>query len=210
MDSAQWIVIGVGVFIFAVSVSGAWYNRWVAQRVVKWWNDGVKKLGRPGVPRWGNALHSKGQLLMDEVRAPFRKLEIFFVLESRENPAVWIYHHLRGRRDELILRADLRQAPSLECEARPQGTRGLERYLAVVDQPYKLWKDGGKFTIAWRGANDPAALERLRVFLEKYPQDRLRVSLQSASDHLALRIHLTRLLTTPADEFFAGLKGWLR
>lgn len=210
MDSFQMTIIGICVVLLSWYAIGVAYNRRRAAQVLRWLRAGLSRVGKEETLRWHSRLHNAARLDVGMPKTPFRQMQVIFVLEPRENPLVWIPRRLRGRGDELVVRADLRALPQQELEAAPHGHRSLAGCLASQEEPYTLLPEGGRFDVAWRGPASPAAAERLRLFLEKYPRARWRVSLQRKPMHLTLHASLDELRRTPAEEFFKGLMESLR
>ena len=129
MDIGQWIVIGLCALLLVWFVCGAAINYRRAGAVLEWLRAGMDELGELGGTGWLTALHSAAKLTVREARPPFRAVELFFVLEARENMLVWAFRHLLGRRDELFVRAELRSAPGEELE-----TQGKTRHTNAGEQ----------------------------------------------------------------------------
>src|SRR5207249_12032296 len=79
------------------------------------------------------ALGSSGvELKVQHALPPLKSAEVFVLLEPRDLPLLWWLFRARGRRDLLIVRAELRAAPRFELEAlhpRAWSTRGVARAL---------------------------------------------------------------------------------
>ncbi len=210
MDRSQISVIILCVILLAAYAVGALYNRRRAKSILTWITAGLSPLGKAGEFRWHSPLHSAARLDVANVKAPFRTVQVLFVLEPRENLLVWLPRLLRGRRDELILRADLRLMPLQEFEVGRRGSRGLKTYIETQDEPYTTLPGNEHFDLAYRGKSDPEANARLQAFLAKYPRAIMRLSLQRKSVHLMLRADLEALRKAPLDEFFDALRVWLR
>ncbi len=55
-------------------------------------------------------------LQIENAREPFRRVEVLVVMEPRDVPPLWLLSRLRGRRDLLIVRTELRSVPRLRVE----------------------------------------------------------------------------------------------
>src|SRR5512146_2646007 len=72
------------------------------------------------------------ELKIAKANDPFRSAETLVVFEPRDVAFLWVWSRLRGRRDTLIFRAQLRAAPPFEMEVLdPKGwtTRASESDL---------------------------------------------------------------------------------
>jgi hypothetical protein len=208
----DWKFLAVGVIMVLVLLYGfgALINRQRSQTTLRWLIAGAKKAGKPGMIRWRGRMQSAGRLDVTDLRPPYRSMELIFVLEPRGNLPIWIFKHLKGQRDELFIRADLRSLPDPEIEAGPQGSRSVQSRLAEPEKGYQKKEDTGAFDIAWRGKESNSTLVRVQKFLEKYPGTNIRISLGQEVPHLALRVYLGKLLRQPPEQFFDDLREAVR
>lgn len=194
MDLGQWLVIGLCAILFVWYIGGAIINYRRADAVLKWLKNGLDELGSLSGMGWLTALHSAGRLAVREARPPFRLVELLFTLEARENLPVWAFRHALGRRDELIVRADLRSAPDAELEA----TRRIHPS-----------KSGERFEITCSGKKSEMRLGRLKEFLDKYPNAVVKASLKRKAPHLLITFRLDDLRSGEARALFAAMRTWL-
>jgi hypothetical protein len=126
--------LGVALFIAAVIVFfgsfivGTQYNIRKGDAVLKWLQKGLPLVGERTTFRWMGS--SVMEMKIAKAKDPFRSLETLVVFEPRDVPFLWAFARVRGRRDLMIFRAQLRAAPSFELEVfDPRGwsTGGLER-----------------------------------------------------------------------------------
>lgn len=82
--------------------------------VLRWMQGGLPKVGARTTLRWLGS--SVVELTIGDARPPFRRLELLLVLEPRDVPWLWLAARLGGRRDTLILRAQLSAAPRFEYQ----------------------------------------------------------------------------------------------
>jgi len=109
---------------------GTQWNIRKGERALRWLEGGLDLMGKKTTLRWLGS--SVVELKIEQAREPFRRAEILIVLEPRDVPLFWWFFRLRGREDLLIVRTQLRSAPSVELEAmdrRAWSARGLERRL---------------------------------------------------------------------------------
>jgi hypothetical protein len=208
----DWKILLIGAIMIVVLLYGfgAVFNRQRAQAAMRWLVAGAKQAGKPGMVRWRGRMQSAGRLDVTDLRPPYRSMELIFALERRDNLPMWLYQHLKGQRDELFVRADLRSLPDPEIEAGPQGSRSVQKRLEDAEKGYQKKASSGAFDIAWRGKESNSSLTRVQKFLEKYPKARLRLSLEQQSPHLALRVNLGSILRHSAEQFFDDLREAVR
>ncbi len=211
MDIGQWLVIGLCGFLIVWYVLGWLYNRRRSQSVLTWMKPGLEATGKTSETRWLSPLHSSAQVIVTDAQSPFRKLGSVFVLEPRENFPVWAFRHALGRRDELYIRADLRNMPNPEIEVRRKGgPAGAALRKAGKGDPFTTLPGTETFALSWRGKTDDQALSRLMTFLTRYENVILGLSLQRFSPHLILHLRLSPLLAEPYAEFLDALGAALQ
>jgi hypothetical protein len=220
MTINQVLVIILAILLIWWPIGGL-INRRRGQAWMDWLNAGSNVLGTSSSQKWLRSFQSVGQLSLRNVQAPFRSMEILFTLESRDNLIMWILRHLRGRRDEMILQANLLSNPVQELEIGALGRRSYDAYLAKQkDDPFTQLPEQGGFHIARRGGNDPGAIAYLRKFLTAEGQVIQRMSLQRRSqvnqslwlpreaNNLLLRADMTMMDAQSPAAFFTALREW--
>lgn len=167
------IVLVVGYLI------GTWLNRRRSERIGRWVQSAVGRLG--GHPAWKflRSISSGAQVSVPDANAPFRQFQIAYGLLTRELPPLWALEWMRGRRDTLAVRANLRTEPGGEIEVVP-----LESFLRrqidrlAVDQPW-TWQIGpAGLGLATRGELNERTLAGVRAFLDRYGTQVQRLSLR--------------------------------
>ncbi len=105
------VVVAVVLGWFAYGVIG---NIRRGNAVLRWMQGGLPKVGARTTLRWLGS--SVVELAIVDARPPFRRLELLLVLEPRDVPWLWLAARLGGRRDTLIVRAQLSAAPRFEYQ----------------------------------------------------------------------------------------------
>jgi len=127
---------GRAAFVLTALIVVGWFalgtllNIRRGNRLLRWFQPGMTLLGERTTLRW---LGSSGvELKVQHALPPLKSAEVFVLLEPRDLPLLWWLFRARGRRDLLIVRAELRAAPRFELEAlhpRAWSTRGVARAL---------------------------------------------------------------------------------
>jgi hypothetical protein len=216
----QILVIGLAI-VMVWWLIGGFINQRRGQAWLDWLQTGLKELGSLDSIKWLRSFHSVGVITVRDLRAPFRSLDILFTLESRDNLIMWVLRHLRGRRDEMIIQADLQANPVQELEIGYRGRTSYDIYLArQKDDPFTRLDERDGFRIARRGGEDEYSIARLREFLAGQGKVIQRMSLQRKLDveerllsrrkdnNLLLRADMTRIDTQTPAVFFAALREW--
>ncbi|HTP01504.1 MAG TPA: hypothetical protein VMU45_11930 [Candidatus Eisenbacteria bacterium] len=110
----------LAVFIVVVLAIVGWFalgthlNIRKGHRYLEWLQAGLPLAGEKTTLHWLGS--SVVQLKIDKAREPFRRVEVLVVLEPRDVPPLWLLSRLRGRRDLLIVRTELRFVPRSQFE----------------------------------------------------------------------------------------------
>jgi hypothetical protein len=202
-----WIVL---VILVAGYLLGRWLNRRRSKAVGEWIQSGLKIFGTESNWRFPGGMSSGAEVKITNANAPFREVEIAYYLVTREFPFLWGIEFLRGKRDLLAIRADLRGAVSQEFEVVP------------LDGPLRRALDAREDSREWQWVGMPAGLgmslrspvqlnrrERMRVFLDAYGPSIQRLSLRERGPNLVLFAHLPEIEKAPAREFFQAVRRLL-
>jgi hypothetical protein len=110
----------LAIFVVVVIAIVGWFalgthvNVRKGHRFLEWLQGGLPIVGEKTTLRWLGS--SVVHLQIENAREPFRRVEVLIVLEPRDVPPLWLLSRLRGRRDLLIIRTELRSVPKLQVE----------------------------------------------------------------------------------------------
>jgi hypothetical protein len=117
------IAIGVILVVMLWFALGTQRNIRKGNDLLRWLQGGLPMLGRRTTLRWLGS--SVVQLEIVEPQTPFREATVAIVLEPRDVPVLWAFARSRGRRDFVIIRANLVRAPGFSMDVRdPRGWTG--------------------------------------------------------------------------------------
>jgi hypothetical protein len=145
-------------------------------------------LGRKTTLRWLGS--SAVELAIVEPAEPFREATVVVVLEPRDVALLWAWARRRGRRDFMIVRANLRNAPRFSLDAgNPAGWTGRfdPRDSGGGGAPRRVEWPGGGIAVADPGA-DAAAARAAWQRLESASAIVWRLTIQPVVPHL--EVHL--------------------
>lgn len=200
MNFGQQIIIAVSLVLVVWYVGFSFVNRKRGVSLYYWLREGVETLGPVSGVRWIGSAANGGQMVVEKAVPPFSRVELAFLLQSREILPLWLFNLGRGKRDELILKITLRHAPLHQVEAQPQGRRMALAEGYVTGEPL------GGLQIA---VQDSEAIvgKPLRTFLGRYGAHIRLFSLQRTKPHLILRLSLEAGLSrVPSETFFRDLQ----
>jgi hypothetical protein len=207
MDIGQWTVVGLSALFLAWFLAGTATNRRRGDQVLRWVHGGIKPLGRMSEAR--RIRGSAVQLTIKDAAVPFRQVDLIVALEPRENPPLWLYNHMLGKRDELDIQAKLRTAAQ-EWEITKVGARKTADKRASDDSPLNtLESAGGSYTVESSKGIDPAMLDCLENFLAKYGSAVEHFSLKRSPPHVQVHLLLSPLLDINPELFFKDLQNLL-
>ncbi|HZD55254.1 MAG TPA: hypothetical protein VE136_00915 [Anaerolineales bacterium] len=206
MDLGQWIVIGLSILMGAWFGVGSYYNRKRGIATYHWIQGGLKRLGKISEAAWIGSASSGARLVVGNAEAPFRRIEVVFLLESREILPLWLLNRVRNKQDEMILKAGLRSAPTDQMEL----SRGEDHQIRAMiarsgAQSFEQLPAQKGFLLAHRGGKNSELVGRLTAFLERYSDAILRISVQRQKPNLMIRVDLPALREGSAEEFFDAL-----
>jgi len=156
--------LGRTVFVLAVLIFLGWFavgthvNVRKGHRLLRWLQDGMPLLGAKTTVRWLGS--SAIELKVPHALEPLRSVDVFIVLEPRDIPVLWWLFHARGRRDLLIVRAQVATTPPFELEAldrRAWSTRGIERAVRRHQWTPVAVPAGSPLVVYSRGPSDAAS-----------------------------------------------------
>lgn len=146
MSSELAIFVVVVVVIVGWFALGTHVNVRKGHHMLDWLQGGLPLIGEKTTLRWLGS--SVVHLQVEKAHEPFRRVEVLIVLEPRDVPPLWLLSRLRGRRDVLIVRTELRSVPKLQFEVlHPEAwsTRAVEqevkeqRWQLVESLPFRIY-----------------------------------------------------------------------
>jgi hypothetical protein len=196
------ILVTLGAFMV-----GTWLNRQRGKSFGKWIDEGLQSQG--GRPLWTvvRSISSGAQATLRNPNAPFSSLEVGYFLLTREIPPLFGLELLRGKRDLLSIKADLRKSPAIEFDVVPMnGPLARELDRSAGDQPYTWVELSDGMGLATKAVNPQQVAARVRPFVERYGKSLQRLSVRQRQPNVILFMHLTGVQDRPAKELFEALR----
>lgn len=190
------IVIGLVLVVMLWFALGTQRNIRRGNDLLRWLQGALPMLGRRTTLRWLGS--SVVELGIVEPEPPLREATVVAVLEPRDVAALWAYARWRGRRDFLIVRANLRRAPRFSADVRdPRGWTGRGDRLETGDgRTAEDWSDG-VVALVDPGA-DVSAMRSAWVALSKATDGVWRLTVQPVVPHVEVHFRPPRPDSDPA------------
>lgn len=204
MTAVLVVVVALVMGWFAI---GSIWNVRKGNAAMRWMQGGLRLVGERTTVRWIGT--TSVELGIAKALRPFEQLKLVVFLEPRDVPWLWAFSRQRGRRDTLIVVAQLGREPRQELEALdPASWSGRDALRRMRSERWSV--------------REPSSPEQLPIYY-KYDAalplgDELldliqgtgvtvrRLSLRRGEPHVQLHVDLPTP-STPAAEFFARLRA---
>jgi hypothetical protein len=200
------IVIALILLVMLWFALGTQRNIRKGNELLRWLQTGLPMLGRKTTMRWLGS--SAVELGIAKAEAPFRDATVVVVLEPRDVSILWAYARSRGRRDFLIIRANLRRAPRFSMDVGdPRGWTGrpdsAEQGWRTVDWP------NGCVAQAGPGA-DEVTVRSAWARLGEASEGVWRLTIQPVVPHLEIHLRPPAIAMVAADRVIAPIRDLAR
>jgi hypothetical protein len=202
------IVTSLGLALAAWYLMAMIYNRRRGRAAYRWLVDGLDVFGPGHEGKWLGSAGSGAQMAVPKAGHPFRRVEVIYLLESRELLPLWLVDLLRNKRDQLIFKALLRAKPLAEVEIAPAASRMARRIRDRVDDSWNTAEVKGYY-VASRGKDSGRVVEAFRPFLSAYGDQLRSISWSEGKPDLIVVLALGPLIPTAdnASNLFTSLKA---
>ncbi len=110
----KYILVIVVIVVMGWFAFGIIYNLRLGDAYLRWLRKGLPLVGERTTLRWLGT--SVVEMAINAAKKPFRKLVTLIVFTPRDVPWMWVWALFNGRRDILILRAELVVPPHVDLE----------------------------------------------------------------------------------------------
>jgi hypothetical protein len=147
------LAIGLVLLVMLWFTFGTQRNVRLGNDYLRWLQSGLPRIGRRTTLRWLGS--SVVELSIQEATEPFRAATVLVALEPRDVGLLWAFARSRGRRDFVIVRADLRRPPRFSAElSDPAGWTGGEGSDGMDGLERVGWAPEGVVAYADRAADE--------------------------------------------------------
>jgi len=202
-ERSLWIII---IVLAAGYLAGQWLNHQRTKRIAEWLRAGLGALGGRIAWKWLRSMNVGAEVTVQETRPPYRSLVIGYYLLTREFAPLWLIEWLRGKRDLLSLRADLRTQPGREFDIVPfKGKLRQELDKATRQQAHQWIELAGGLGLATVGQPSQALTQRVERFLRSYGPYVERISLRRRAPHVIAFFRISGLETMKSEDLWRAL-----
>jgi len=200
------IIAIVAVALVAWFTAGTIWNIRRGRLLMGWMQGGLPRLGERTTVRWLGS--SAVEMVIRDGKAPFTGVTLIIVFEPRDMPWMWALGRLRGRRDILIIRGILRQAPEAEFEALDPASWSGREALARVPKEWLVRQPAaaGDVVVHYRNAAAFVCADALLAEARGAGMAVKRLSLRGAEPHLQIHVSLPDE-RQPARDFFEAVQA---
>ena len=213
IERILWLVV---LALVASYAAGTWLNRRRSKAIGSWLQSGLAAWGGKLTWRWLRSMSSGAEITLADPPRPFRNVRANYFMMTREIMPLWGIERLRGKRDTLAVRADLRDPPRYNIEVVPldgELRRTLDLHppevgsgAEVRTEPWE-WREGpAGLGLATHGEGNDAIIAAAEAFTGRYGVYIQRLSLRDRQPHLVLFAALDGLEHMDAMEFTQALR----
>ena len=200
-------LIGIcAVAVVAWFALGSIRNVSRGRALMRWMQGGLPLFGERAAVRWLGS--TAVELVIREAKAPFAAVTLVLFFEARDLPWMWALGRLRGRRDTLIVRGDLRDAPTIDFEALDTASWSGREACRRIPANWLQHPAGAHDAMIVRLA-DAAALSRASALVsmaQRGARKVFRLSVRKVAPNFQLHVALPDVGQS-ACEFFGALEA---
>jgi hypothetical protein len=199
-------LIGIAaVAIVAWFAAGTIWNVRTGRALMRWMQGGLPLIGERSTVRWLGS--TAVEMTIPHGKAPFTGVTLVIFLEPRDLPWMWAIGRAQRRRDTLIIRGVLRQAPKVEFEALDAASWSGREALPRVPRDW-LVRQGEEPAGAVVHYASVAALKEADALLQVARHEGLmvkRLSVRRSEPHFQLHVPAPDP-RQPAHDFFKAVQ----
>jgi hypothetical protein len=208
VEKALWALLALLVGMY---LAGTWLNRQRSKQLGEWLQKGIGTLGGRVAWRWLKSVSSGAEATIAETRPPFHQIVISYFLLTREFPPLWGIELLRGKRDLLSVRGELRTVPTREFDVVPLNGKLRKTLDASAEAIPFQWREvPAGLGLATVMPPDKSTVQRVTDFLNTYGPYVERVSVRKRSPNVVAFFRMNGMETRPSAEFIRALGELLK
>jgi hypothetical protein len=210
LNAGQWAVIGLSLLLAGWFVAGILVNRRTGKVAHAWLSSALEGFSSKGLA-WADLATAAAVMKPDEPDGQIEKMEAVLVLERRENLPLWLFHHVSGKRDSLIIRAVLKKSPAFEAHLVPSSEYALIGSLTQGrDPPLARSEEDGGYSFFKGGDPGEGALAAFRETEARFRGGIQRVTVRPERPQLLFHARLDALRQAPAETLMHTIRDLIR
>jgi hypothetical protein len=173
---------------------------------MRWMQDGLPLIGERTTVRWLGS--TAVEMTIHDGKAPFTGVTLVIFLEPRDLPWLWAIGRAQRRRDTLIIRGGLRQAPKVEFEALDATSwSGREAFPRVPgDWPVRKTEEPGGAVVHYASSAALREADALLQLAQRIGLTVMRLSVRRSEPHFQLHVPAPDP-RQPARDFFKAVRA---
>jgi hypothetical protein len=201
------------VLVIIVMVVMGWFaigTIWNIRRgsaVMRWMQEGLPLLGERTTVRWLGT--TAVEMVIGKAKPPFEQVALVIFMEPRDVPWFWGLARLQGRRDTLIIRAQLRASPHADFEAMDRTSwSGRDTLKRIASERWTVSEPSASSDLPVYYKTE-AAFARAHALLDLVRQAGFivrRLSVRHTEPHLQLHLALPSN-SASAHDFFQTVRA---
>lgn len=200
-------IIGiVAIAVVAWFAVGSIRNVERGRALMRWMQGGLLLVGERSTVRWLGS--TAVELVIRQAKPPFAAVTLILFFEARDLPWMWAIGRLRGRRDTLIVRGELRKAPTIDFEALDSASWSGREASRRIPAQWLVHRTDGHGALTMH-LTDAAALPRASALVslaQRGTSNVFRLSVRTTAPNFQLHVGLPDRQKS-AREFFECLEA---
>lgn len=206
--SVETWIVGFGLFLAIWYFGASVYNRRRGLDIYHWLQADLDEFGGELTGKWLGSSGSGAQLHIHKADPPFKTLDIIYLLTSRELLPLFLVDLARGKRDQLIIKAEIRPHFIGEVEIVPEKSSLARQMRSEQNKPWTINSLSHRLISGLRGSDGSKLHQALEPFIGKYGANIRRISWSRKVPHLIITLSLAGLFEKggSASDLYADLK----
>jgi hypothetical protein len=202
----QILVGAIVAIVMGWFAIGTIYNIRKGESVMRWMQGGLPLIGERTTVRWLGTTAVEMKIV--KAKPPFEQASLVIFMEPRDVPWFWGIARAQGRRDTLIIRAQLRTSPHADFEALDRKSwSGRDALRRIESERWTVSEPTADEELAIHYKTE-GALERANLLLKLARESGFvvrRLSLRHSEPHLQIHLALPAA-SASAHDFFQTIQ----
>ena len=194
LDVGQWIIVALSAFLFLWYFFANTANRKQGIATYRWLRQALEIYGKVSKAEWIGASNMGARLMVEKAASPLQRVQAHYLLEPREFLPYWLASRLRGKRDRVVIRVELRIPPRSSLEIR----RISARHASTLPGDERIHQD---FQVVHADTESTNMMASVEAYLASRGSIVERIVIQRQAPHLELHARLKPLVRSSAESY---------